>query len=269
IFALVDQCPLGSAAGYGVPLPLDREYSAELLGFSSVQNNVLYTSNSRSGTEGWILTLAEQIGLTLSRLAQDLILFSLPEFGYFSLPDELCSGSSIMPQKKNPDGLELLRGKSTSLTHYAGAVREIIGGLPSGYNRDIQESKEPLLRGSRLILQCLEIARISVEKLQIHPEALAKGFIPEIYATDAALELVASGLSFRDAYREISAAIDSLAKGDPAASIFSRTSSGTAGNLKLDIVRSAADEIDSIFAVKKEFLDQHYLDLCGFIPKVF
>ena len=157
IYDLVDQCPLGSAAGYGVSLPLDRELTAELLGFSRVQNNVLYAGNSRSGTEGWVLTLAEQLGFTLSRLAQDLILFSMPEFGYFGLPDELCSGSSIMPQKKNPDVLELLRGKAVTLAHAAAAVRGYVHGLPSGYNRDIQESKELFAKAARTILLCLDV----------------------------------------------------------------------------------------------------------------
>ena len=146
LFEVIDQNPLGSAASYGVPLPLDRQMTADLMGFSRVQNNVLYVNNSRGRIESLILDLLDQTGLTLSKMAQDLILFSLPEFGYFSLPRDLCSGSSIMPQKKNPDGLELLRAKSGTLSAYAVQVKNIVRSLPSGYNRDFQETKEPFLK---------------------------------------------------------------------------------------------------------------------------
>lgn len=111
LYRVLDQSPLGSAASYGVTLPLDREYTASLMGFSKVQNNVLYANNSRGKFEAFFLDHASYLGLTVSKLAQDLMLFTLPEFGYFSLPRELCTGSSIMPQKKNPDGLELARSR--------------------------------------------------------------------------------------------------------------------------------------------------------------
>ncbi len=269
IYDLTDQCPLGSAAGYGVPLPLNRECTADLLGFARVQNNVLYASNSRSGTEGWILTLAEQIGLTLSRFSQDLMLFSMPEFGYFSLPPELCSGSSIMPQKKNPDALELIRGKSNTLVHYAGVVRENIRSLPSGYNRDVQETKEPFARASKLILQCLAVARLTVLKLVVHDEKLEQGFIPEIFATDAAIELAQSGMSFRDAYRDVAAGVDALARRKPIDSISNRTASGMAGNLKLDLVVGAANTLKALYGEKQRSLDAKFEELAGFVPRVF
>ena len=269
IYELVDQSPLGSAAAYGVPLPLDRECTAELLGFAKVQNNVLYVSNSRSSTEGWILTLAEQLGLTLSRLAQDLILYSMPEFGYFSLPDELCSGSSIMPQKRNPDVLELLRGKSITLVHHAGTVRELVRSLPSGYNRDIQETKEPFAKAARLIIQCLEIVRLTADQLIVHREYLEKGFTNEIYATDIALELVASGMSFRDAYREVAEKLESLPPRDPAESLSTRTSSGAPGNLRLELVTNTARSMGAEFNRKKRRIDEIHGKLCGFIPDLF
>lgn len=268
IYNLVDQCPLGAGAGYGTPLPLDRELTAQLLGFSKVQNNVLYAVSSRGGAEGWILTLAEQLGITLSRLAQDLMLFSLPEFGYFSLPDELCSGSSIMPQKKNPDVLELLRGKAVTLAHAASAVKEYGHGLTSGYNRDIQESKGPFARASRTILLCLEAACLTVNNLQVHREKLESAFTPEIYATDAALELVADGMSFRDAYREVAARIDELSTRDPGESLRARSSSGTTGNLRLGIVTKDARDLQAEFEKKRSQLDSKLEDLCGFVPRV-
>ena len=239
-YTLCDQSPLGSAASYGVPLPLDRELEADLLGFSRVQNNVLYANNSRGKFESIILDAVDQIGLTLSKLAQDLILFSLPELGYFTLPDKLCSGSSIMPQKKNPDALELLRAKSATLSACAVQVKSIIRSLPSGYNRDFQETKEPFLRGCGIVLLCIRVAEVTVSSLTVNPDRLAKGFTPEIYATDAALELVAKGWSFRDAYREVGTHLDRLAARDPKSVIRGRTSTGTTGNLGLDRLHEEA-----------------------------
>lgn len=269
IYDLTNQCPLGSAAGYGVPLPLDREFTASQLGFAQPQNNVLYASNSRSGTEGWILTLAEQIGLTLGRIAQDMIILSMPEFGYFSLPPEMCSGSSIMPQKKNPDGLELVRGKANTLAHYAAAVRGNVRSLPSGYNRDIQETKEPFARAAHLILQCLAVTRLTVEKLEVHLEKLEQGFIPEIYATDAALELVKSGSSFRDAYQKVAAELNTLGQRSPADTIKSRTATGTAGNLCIEKVTETAKGFAARMMQARQEVESRLADLCGSVPKVF
>jgi argininosuccinate lyase len=269
IYDLVNQCPLGSAAGYGAPLPLDRELTARLLGFPRAQNNVLYAINSRGGTEGWILVLAEQLGLTLSRLAQDLILFSMPEIGYFSLPDELCSGSSIMPQKKNPDALELLRGKAVSLSHAASAVREYGHGLPSGYNRDLQESKEPFAKAARSVLLCLDVSTLTIKNLLVHDDVLSAAFVPEIFATDAAMELVAKGMSFRDAYRQVAADIESLAQRNPAESIESRTSTGTAGNLQIEKSIEAVQKLKGAYQQEQSRINESLTELCGFTPRVF
>ncbi len=178
ILEIIDQNPLGSAASYGVPINLDREMTASLMGFSKVQNNVLYVNNSRGKFESIIIDSLDQIVLTLSKIAQDLILFSLPEFGYFSLPEELCSGSSIMPQKKNPDGLELLRAKSASLSAYSLQIKNIIRSLPSGYNRDFQEVKEPFIKGIKLALQCVRIMQLTVSKLVVNTDNLEKAFTP-------------------------------------------------------------------------------------------
>ena len=239
-YRLVDQCPLGAAAGYGVPIPLDRELTARLLGFSRVQNNVSYAVSSRGLVESHLLDGLDHICITLSRLAQDLILFSLPEFGYFGLPDRLCTGSSIMPQKKNPDALELVRAKSASVSSHAARIKAVLHALPSGYNRDLQETKEPFIAGSHTALQCIAVMDLTVRSLEVHPENTVKGFTPDIYATDAAIELVSGGMSFREAYREVAARIEELGDRDPVASLKARTSVGTTGNLNLAAARKAA-----------------------------
>jgi argininosuccinate lyase len=240
-FELLDCSPLGSAASYGVPLELDREMVAELLGFSRVQNNVLYVNNSRGKLESIALEAVEHAALTLSRIAQDLILFSLPEFGYFTLPPELCSGSSIMPQKKNPDGLELVRARSAVISAHLLAMKAVLRALPSGYNRDLQETKGPYFRGCEEGLGCVRIMDLTIEKLVVNDSALRAAFPPGIFATDRALELVREGVPFREAYRQVGRSLDSLARRDPQEAIARRVSTGAPGNLRLDVPRKAAE----------------------------
>jgi len=238
-YRLLDRSPLGFAAGYGVPLPLDREYAAGLMGFASVHRNVIAASHSRGKGEAAVLDVLDQIGLTLSRMAQDLILFSLPEFGYFRLPAELCTGSSIMPQKKNPDALELTRAKSATLSAYASQVKNILRNQPSGYNRDLQETKEPYFRGLALAAEMVAIMGLTVRNLEVVPAALEAAFTPDIFATDAAYEKVRAGSTFRDAYREVGLNLGALEGRDPRKTIADRTHTGSAGNLGLEAL--AAD----------------------------
>ncbi len=258
----LDQSPLGSAASYGVPLPLDRQFTAEQMGFTRVQNNVLYANNSRGKFEAMLLDGCEYIALTLSKLAQDLMLFTLPEFGYFSLPRELCTGSSIMPQKKNPDGLELARSRSALVSSASIRVKSIIRSLPSGYNRDFQDTKEPLLQGTKAIWQLVQIFSRMVGGLTVHKEALIAACTPELYATDIVLQQVAEGKNFRDTYKEVGLHLDQVAKLDPIATLSSRTSLGTTGNLGLDedvlfvsLMKSGCEDVLASF-------EQAYQELC-------
>ena len=263
IYALVDRSPLGSSAGYGVPLPIDRQLTANLMGFSRVQNNVVAVASGRGEVEGWILSVIEHTSLTLSRLAQDLILFSLPEIGYFSLPDELCTGSSIMPQKKNPDILELMRARSATVSSYTQAISSIIRSLPSGYNRDLQETKEPTLRGMRIGLQINRIASKTMESLKVNRERLEAGFSSEIYATDEVFDLVGSGVSFREAYRTVAADLSRLESRNPEETIRKRTHIGSTGNLGLDLIRSDLDSAEAETIDRTRGVDAAIFELLG------
>ena len=234
LYDVIDQSPLGSAASYGVTLPLDREYTASLMGFRKVQNNVLYANNSRGKFEAFFLDHAEYIALTISKLAQDLMLFTLPEFGYFSLPRELCTGSSIMPQKKNPDGLELARSRTSLIGSCSMRVKSIIRALPSGYNRDFQDTKEPFIEGFRSALELVMIADEMIQGLEVHPDNLIAACTPELYATDRVMEKVLSGGNFRDSYKDVGLNLDKVQGEDPVASLGKRTSVGTAGNLMIE-----------------------------------
>lgn len=239
-YDLNNRCPLGSAASYGVPLPLDRELTASLLGFAGIQNNVLYANNSRGKIESMIADALEQMTITFSKLAQDLIIFSMPEFGYFSLPASLCSGSSIMPQKKNPDGLELLRGKAASVSGLCMGMKNVVRALPTGYNRDFQETKELFIKIMDTAYMSTLVAKLTVDELQVNRDKLKEGFTSDIFATDEALRLVASGKSFRDAYKEVGLNLDKLKNEDPVAALKKRTSTGTPGNLNLKYAKKAA-----------------------------
>jgi argininosuccinate lyase len=264
IFALNNTCPLGSAASYGVPLPLNRALVAELLAFDKVQNNVLYVNNSRGKMESLVLDAIYQVMLTLSKLTQELILYSLPEFGYFALPDELCSGSSIMPQKKNPDGLELIRAKTSTLGAYAQQIKMIIQSLPSGYNRDFQETKGPFMRGISLGEACLVIMQLTIQKLKVSKEKLLAGFTPDIYATDAALELVSGGMAFRDAYREVGAHLSELKNRDPYAALQAKNYQGTTGSLNLELGLGEKKILDDFVLTQEKKIRHKVKELAGF-----
>lgn len=237
VYDLTDRSPLGSAAGYGVPLPIDRRKTAALLGFARPIHNVLHASQTRGKWEGAVLQALAQVMVTLSRLSRDLILYSMPEFGYFSLPVECCTGSSIMPQKQNPDVLELVRAKAARLQGDAAGVLGVTGGIPGGYNRDLQETKEALLRGLDTTVRSLRIMEFLVTRLRANPDALRRGFRPEVFATDRVLERVAAGESFRDAYTSVREHLDELETSDADEAVRRKTHLGAPAGLDLAEMR--------------------------------
>lgn len=230
---LNDRSPLGSAASYGTPLPLDREFVAEELGFTAVQNNVLAVQHSRGTLDARIVSSLAHISHTLGRIAADLILFSLPEVGYVGLPDELCSGSSIMPQKKNPDALELLRSRASVVAGWSEQAYAITRNLPSGYNRDLQDTKEPLLRALETVEESLAVATVLIDRITPHRERMRAALDSEVFATDYAYRLVDEGIPFREAYRKAAEEYTKQAIPDPKVALQKRRSTGTPGNLNL------------------------------------
>lgn len=257
-YPIADQSPLGSAASYGVPLPVDREYTARIMGFDKVQNNVLYANNSRGRFEAMYLDLCSYIALTISKLAQDLILFSLPELGYFSLPVELTTGSSIMPQKKNPDGLELARSRTSAIMAGSEMVKNIIKALPSGYNRDFQDTKEPFINGFRTTDNLIRIIEKMVLKLSVHEDRLLAACTDELYATDVVMKKVMKGENFRDSYRDVGLNLKNVKKLDPYEALKERTSIGTAGNLNISYAENEIRNIELMANEKMESLQEIY-----------
>lgn len=237
-YYLIDQCPLGSAASYGVSLPIDRQFVADLLGFRAVQNNVLYTNNSRGKFEAVILNALVQVMNDLAKMSTDIIIFSAPEFGYLTLPEKFCPGSSLMPQKRNPCPLELIRAKSATLQGYLIQVLEIVRCLPSGYNRDFQETKRPLMQGFEMTWISLKVFNQIFSEIEVQQEKCLQAFTSELFATDQVLALVKEGMAFRDAYQQVAGDLENTKIQDPIENILSKTHLGATGNLGLQINRS-------------------------------
>ena len=200
---LMDQSPLGTAAGYGVPMKLDRKFTSDELGFSRIQKNPIYAQISRGKFEVTLIHSMGQIMFDLNKLASDLILFSMPEFGFFDLPEQFCTGSSIMPQKKNPDVLEILRGKYHTVKACETEISGLISGLGTGFHRDFQLTKEPAMKGIKTTLDSLEIASLVIENITVNTDRCKEAMTDEIYATERAYALVKKGIPFREAYRQI------------------------------------------------------------------
>lgn len=202
-YKLNDQSPLGSAAAYGVPLNLDREYTAKILGFEKVQSNSLYCQNSRGKIEASIISSLVLILQTINRFASDVLLFTTSEFNYFNVAKELCTGSSIMPQKRNVDIAELLRTKVTRLISNYLQVVGISSNLISGYNRDLQDTKKSLMESLETTLGSLIPAKILLEGITPNVKVLEEAMTDEIFATHKAIEMVKKGVSFREAYGKV------------------------------------------------------------------
>lgn len=200
---LVDQNPLGTGAGYGIPLPLDREMTTKELGFARIQDNPIYAQNSRGKFESFVLSVLGQVMLDINKLASDLVLFTLPSIAYFILPDEFLTGSSIMPQKKNPDVLELLRGKYHEIFAYEVQMKNTSVNLISGYHRDIQLTKEAVIRSFTTVLDSIHVTGLIFRNLKVIEENCEVAMTEELYAAEKAYKLVRQGVPFREAYRQI------------------------------------------------------------------
>ena len=202
-FDLNNQSPLGSAAGYGIPLKIKKGLVAKSLGFKKVQENYLYCQNSRGKIELAIVHALQQIVLTINKFANDLMLFTMGEFGYFYLPDNFLTGSSIMAQKKNYDVLELLRSKQASMSGNYNHLNCLISNLPSGYNRDFQEIKKPLFSSFKITKEVLEITNEVISNLSVNEKLLKKSITTDLLVTNEVYKLVEEGMSFKEAYKLI------------------------------------------------------------------
>jgi len=266
-YRLADANPLGSAAGYGVPLPLNRRRTTELLRFSRTIHNCFGASMARGECEASLLSALAQLMAVLSRLAEDMILFSMPEFAYFKLPRAYCTGSSIMPQKFNPDVLELMRSKAAQVTGLQTAALSLLHAMPGGYNRDLQDCKWLYMKGLDIARTTLRILAKVVEGLKVDAAKCRAAFTPGVFATDVALMKVASGTPWRDAYHEVRDQFAALYEGkpaevasiDPDEAVAAKTHEGTTGGIDhalygkraAEALKSVSRRLEALLSAKK------------------
>ena len=233
--AWIDANPLGSAAGYGVNLPLARDHTTQALGFGRMQVSAAYAQLSRGKFE---MAAIESLGsalLDLRRLAWDLSLFTGAEFGFVALPSEYTTGSSIIPNKRNPDAVELMRASYASVAAARTEIEQLLS-LPSGYHRDLQFSKGAIFHAFGRGLGALELLPDLLRNLEWKPERMRAALDPSMYATDLAMDLARQGLPFREAYQQ-AADPARWTQGDPEASLAARISPGASADLRLEDLR--------------------------------
>lgn len=255
-YEYADKCPLGSAASYGVPLPIDRQYVSDLLGFASVDRNVLTAQMSRSKSHLCVVHACTQVMLTLARWAQDMLTYSTSEFDLFNISEKVCTGSSIMPQKKNADILELIRARTHAVVSHASAISTSATGLMSGYNSDVQESKQPLFSSVNIVTESLMMTQLVLDNMTPNLNKLNTSINTDLTATQSAYELVAKGVPFRTAYKEIGAHLKHL-KPIPFSDVVAKsTHIGGLGNLQLNqTVKEIQSEKKKWIALQKKFAD--------------
>ncbi len=233
----LDASPLGTAAGFGVNLDLPRAAVAQDLGFARMLVNPQYAQNSRGKIELQALSVLSACTLDLRRLAWDLSLFTTHEFGFVKLPAQYCTGSSIMPNKNNPDTVELLRAAHGVVQGAQSELASVLS-LPSGYQRDLQATKPPLMRAFRKGLQALALLPDLLAGFEWQVEPMRRSITAEMLATDYALDLARDGIPFRDAYRTAAAQIQGLSDDGIAESLANRTSPGGCGRLETEILEA-------------------------------
>ncbi|MDE6400614.1 MAG: argininosuccinate lyase [Muribaculaceae bacterium] len=202
-YNIANQNPLGSAAGYGSSFPLDREMTTELLGFAYPHYNVVAAQMSRGKTERAVASAVAAVASTLGHLAMDVCMWMCGNFGFISFPDELTTGSSIMPHKKNPDVFEIMRGKCNRLQALPNELTVLTANLPLGYNRDLQLMKDIVFPATRELIECLDMADFMLGQIRVKDNILDDKLYDYIFTVEDVNRLVLDGMPFRDAYRKI------------------------------------------------------------------
>ncbi len=202
-YHIANQNPLGSAAGYGSSFPLDREMTTRLLGFADLHYNVVAAQMSRGKTERAAAMAIAAIASTLGHLAMDVCMWMCQNFGFVSFPDELTTGSSIMPHKKNPDVFEIMRGKCNRLTAVPNEIALLTANLPLGYNRDLQLLKDIIFPATTELAECLDIATFMLGHMQVRRDIVSDPRYDYLFTVEEVNRLVLGGMPFREAYRKV------------------------------------------------------------------
>lgn len=258
-YKINNQNPLGSAAGYGSSFPLNRTMTTQLLGFDDLNYNVVYAQMGRGKVEKITAFALSNLATTIARMASDLCLYMSQNFGFITLPDELTTGSSIMPHKKNPDVFELIRARCNRFQTLPFEIQAIMGNLPSGYFRDMQMIKESFLPAFSEMQTILDIATFMIKKVNVKKDILSDPKYKFLFSVEAVNEAVLQGVPFRDAYKLIGKQIGDGTFNPPI--IIKHTHEGSIGNLcnkeidsKFQVIYQSF-EPEKIAAVKKNLIE--------------
>ena len=242
-YRVVNKNPLGSGAGYGSSFPLDRRLTTELLGFDTLHFNAVYAQMSRGKTERIVAQALSNIAATLGRFSMDVCLYLSQNFSFISFPPELTTGSSIMPHKKNPDIFELTRARCNRLQALPNELVLLLTNLPSGYHRDLQLTKEILFPGIESLKSCLAMLTHALAHIEVRSDILQEEKYRYLFSVESVNELVNSGLSFREAYREVGNRIEAgTFEHDPTRGL-RHTHEGSLGNLCTEEIRAEMKKV--------------------------
>ena len=248
-YEVVNKNPLGSAAGYGSSFPINRTMTTELLGFDELNYNVVYAQMGRGKTERIVAAAMANIAATLSKLSMDACLYLNQNFAFISFPDDLTTGSSIMPHKKNPDVFELIRSQCNRIQALPNEIMMMTVNLPSGYHRDLQLIKEHIIPAFENLQSCLQMAGLLLSNIQVKKDLLADKKYQYLFSVDEVNKLVLQGVPFRDAYKQIGQDID---KGNFTYGVSpTHTHEGSIGNLQLNQVSDMMNEVLNRFNFAK------------------
>lgn len=244
-----NQNPLGAAAGYGSSFPLNRQLTTNLLGFDNMNYNVVYAQMGRGKTEKNVAMALSSVASTVGKFAMDSCLYMSQNFGFLSLPNELTTGSSIMPHKKNPDVFELIRAKCNVIQALPEQISLIIGNLPSGYFRDLQLIKETFLPVFDDLISCLDLATFAVENITISEDVLSNDIYKYAFSVEEVNKLVLQGVPFRDAYKQVGAQIEE-GKFEPSIEV-NHSHEGSIGNLCTSEIKQKMNGLIESFNMDK------------------
>jgi argininosuccinate lyase len=251
-YQIANKNPLGSAAGYGSSFPLNRTLTTKLLGFDDLNYNVVYAQMGRGKTEKIMAQAMSNVAATLGKLAMDATLFLNQNFSFISFPDELTTGSSIMPHKKNPDVFELIRAKCNSLQALPNEIALLIANLPSGYHRDLQLLKEKLFPAIQTLKDCLRMTHLMLSAIEVKDNILADEKYKYLFSVEEVNKLVLAGMPFRDAYKKVGLDIEQ-GKFSYSTAV-NHTHEGSIGNLMNDKIKNSFERIIAEFNFQKVHL---------------
>jgi argininosuccinate lyase len=242
-YNITNKNPLGSGAGYGSSFPLNRSRTTELLQFSQPNWNAVYAQMSRGRTEKSVATGISAIAGTLSRLAMDCCLYISQNFGFISFPNELTTGSSIMPHKKNPDVFELIRAKCNLIQATPNELTLLLNNLPSGYHRDLQLTKEVLFPAIDELIQCIKMTQLMISNMSVKQNILDDEKYQYLFSVEMVNELVNQGIPFRDAYKIVGNTIEEGKFSYDYKKQLNHTHEGSIGNLCNDAIVTAMQDV--------------------------